>query len=73
MTNTSFKSVFEGAIEFAIKDRLNKVAAQEIEAAKKRVEEAVLSEIDKIALRLARDYSVADMGNHLSIHVKKSL
>ena len=65
--------MFQRAIECEIKERLNEAVKKAIEAAKNKIEEEILADVDKIALKLAKEYSVQDMGTHILIHVKKDL
>ncbi len=63
----------ERAIQDAIKTRIAEVSEEALKEATAKIESAVRSEIDKIALSLAKDYSVMDMRTHLQIHIKKGI
>lgn len=73
MATTAFINRFDEAIKFAIKDAIAQLTKAAIKEAQEKIESDILKDIDKIALNLAKEYSVQDMGTHLVIHVKKGL
>ncbi len=72
-TNINLIEHLERAIQDAIKNRIAEVSEEALKKAIAEIESSVRSEIDKIALSLAKDYSVMDNITHLSIHVRKNM
>jgi len=73
MTKTTDLDLFIKAINFGVKKAAEEICEEEIARAKKRIEDRLRQEIDKIALNLCSEYSVERMGTDIRITIRKQL
>lgn len=58
-------------IHLSVRERIDAIAEEEIEACSKRIKERIGEDIDKIALNIFKDYDAVMDGSTLTIRVSK--
>lgn len=72
-TSTTFQGRLDEAIMSAVRTRIKIIVEEESAKAITQIHKKIAESVDSITLNILKNYSIQDIGTHLTIHVKKDI